>query len=136
MLHLAECTTALPSNRTRFNKAIDWINRSGALNVLICGVALEPTDGFALREAPRKLQGPLILRLNRSRVGADRVRLEAIVHNWLAAQQYSCPDVRATGIDPSVLDELDSAACRAVSGRTDGYQILSALAAIEAAGFG
>jgi len=53
--------------------------------------------------APEAIAGPLILRLNRSRVGEDRVRLEAIVHNWLAAQRYTCPDVRATGTDQSVL---------------------------------
>ena len=38
-------------------------------------------------------------------------------------------DVRQFLEDSSVLDELDSAACRAVSGRTDGYEILDALAA-------
>jgi aminoglycoside phosphotransferase (APT) family kinase protein len=59
--------------------------------------------GFALQDAPRAIAGPLILRLNRPRVGADRVKLEAIVHNWLAAQQYTCPDVRATETDQSVL---------------------------------
>jgi aminoglycoside phosphotransferase (APT) family kinase protein len=59
--------------------------------------------GFALQGSPQAIAGPLILRLNRSRVGADRVRLEAIVHNWLAAEQYACPDVRDTGTDPSVL---------------------------------
>lgn len=59
--------------------------------------------GFALRGAPEAIAGPLILRLNRPGVGEQRVRLEAIVHNWLAAQNYVCPDVRATGIDPSVL---------------------------------
>src|SRR5258705_1932062 len=59
--------------------------------------------GFALQGAPQAISGQLILRLNRSRVGKDRVRLETIVHNWLAAQQYACPDVRATGTDPAVL---------------------------------
>jgi len=59
--------------------------------------------GFALQGTPQAISGPLILRLNRSRVGADRVKLEAIVHNWLAAQQYACPDVRATGTDPLLL---------------------------------
>src|SRR5204862_595774 len=57
--------------------------------------------GFALQGAPPAISGQLILRLNRSGVSQDRVRLETIVHNWLAAQQYACPDVRATGIDPS-----------------------------------
>lgn len=59
--------------------------------------------GFALQGAPQAISGQLILRLNRSRVDEDRVRLETIVHNWLAAQQYACPDVRATGTDPAVL---------------------------------
>jgi aminoglycoside phosphotransferase (APT) family kinase protein len=59
--------------------------------------------GFALRGAPDAIFGPLILRLNRARVGEERVRLETIVHNWLAAQHYACPDVRATGTDPSLL---------------------------------
>jgi aminoglycoside phosphotransferase (APT) family kinase protein len=59
--------------------------------------------GFALQGAPLAIAGPLILRLNRPRVDEDRVKLEAIVHNWLAAQQYACPDVRATGADQSVL---------------------------------
>lgn len=59
--------------------------------------------GFALRGAPQAISGQLILRLNRPRVGEGRVRLETIVHNWLAAQQYACPDVRATGTDPSLL---------------------------------
>jgi len=59
--------------------------------------------GFALHDAPRAIAGPLILRLNRPFVGEGRVKLESVVHNWLAAQQYACPDVRATGTDPSVL---------------------------------
>ena len=59
--------------------------------------------GFALQGAPETIAGPLILRLNRSSVSEGRVKLEAIVHNWLAAHQYVCPDVRATGTDPSVL---------------------------------
>src|SRR4051812_25705491 len=59
--------------------------------------------GFALQGAPETISGPLILRLNRPSVGEARVRLEAIVHNWLAAQHYVCPDVRVTGTDPLVL---------------------------------
>lgn len=59
--------------------------------------------GFALHDAPEALSGPLILRLNRAEVREERVRLETIVHNWLAAQRYACPDVRVTGADPSVL---------------------------------
>src|SRR5712672_174552 len=59
--------------------------------------------GFALQGAPETIAGPLILRLNRSRVGEDRVRLEAIVHNWLAAQHFFFNDAAATGTDQSVL---------------------------------
>ena len=59
--------------------------------------------GFALQGAPETIAGPLILRLNRASVGEGRVKLEAIVHNWLAAHEYVCPDVRITGTDPSVL---------------------------------
>jgi aminoglycoside phosphotransferase (APT) family kinase protein len=59
--------------------------------------------GFALQGAPVALAGPLILRLNRPSVGENRVKLEGLVHNWLAGQQYTCPDVRVIGTDPSVL---------------------------------
>ena len=59
--------------------------------------------GFSLRGAPPAISGPLILRLNRPSIGETRVKLETIVHNWLAAHQYVCPDVRATGTDPSLL---------------------------------
>src|SRR5579871_1177367 len=59
--------------------------------------------GFAIDDAPAALRGPLILRLNRPQTGADRVKLEAIVHNWLAGQGYSIPDVRLSELDPSVL---------------------------------
>src|SRR5207302_8367829 len=59
--------------------------------------------GFALQGAAEAIAGPLILRLNRPSVGEGRVKLEGIVHNWLAAQHYTCPDVRVIGTDPSVL---------------------------------
>src|SRR3954469_5686300 len=59
--------------------------------------------GFALHNAPQAIAGPLILRLNRSSVGEARVKLEGLVHNWLAGQQYTCPDVRAVETDRSVL---------------------------------
>ena len=78
--------------------------------------------GFALQDAPEAIAGPLILRLNRPGVGQDRVRLEAIVHNWLAAQQYACPDVRATGIDPSVLGGVFTVMTR-LAGRPLAHEI-------------
>src|SRR3954469_11385523 len=59
--------------------------------------------GFSLQGAPEALAGPLILRLNRPSVGENRVKLEGIVHNWLAGQKYACPDVRVIGTDPSHL---------------------------------
>jgi aminoglycoside phosphotransferase (APT) family kinase protein len=59
--------------------------------------------GFALHNAPQAIAGPLILRLNRPSVGEARVKLEGLVHNWLAGQQYTCPDVRVIGTDPSLL---------------------------------
>jgi formylglycine-generating enzyme required for sulfatase activity/DNA-binding NarL/FixJ family response regulator len=36
---------------TTSDEAVEWINRNGRVDVLICDVALKPTDGFALREA-------------------------------------------------------------------------------------
>lgn len=59
--------------------------------------------GFACQDAPPALQGPLILRLNRPGVSAERVTLEAVVHNWLAGQGYPTPDVRVAETDPAVL---------------------------------
>lgn len=59
--------------------------------------------GFALSGAPQTLSGRLILRLNRPQVSAERVKLEAIVHNWLAGQGYAIPDVRVAETDPAVL---------------------------------
>jgi aminoglycoside phosphotransferase (APT) family kinase protein len=59
--------------------------------------------GFALHNAPEAIAGPLILRLNRPSVGEQRVKLEGLVHNWLAGQQYTCPNVRVICTDPSVL---------------------------------
>jgi aminoglycoside phosphotransferase (APT) family kinase protein len=78
--------------------------------------------GFALQGAPPTISGPLILRLNRPRVGEDRVRLETIVHNWLAAQHYACPDVRATGTDPSVLGGVFTVMTR-LAGRPLAHEI-------------
>jgi aminoglycoside phosphotransferase (APT) family kinase protein len=59
--------------------------------------------GFALADAPQALSGPLILRLNRPGVGADRVTLEAIVHNWLADQGYPIPAVCVAETDSTPL---------------------------------
>src|SRR5882672_7013400 len=78
--------------------------------------------GFALQGAPETIAGPLILRLNRSSVGEGRVKLEAIVHNWLAAQQYTCPDVRVTGTDPSVLGGVFTVMTR-IPGRPLAHEI-------------
>ena len=35
---------------TTSDEAVEWINRHGRVDVLICDVALEPADGFTLRE--------------------------------------------------------------------------------------
>jgi formylglycine-generating enzyme required for sulfatase activity/DNA-binding NarL/FixJ family response regulator len=35
---------------TTSDEAVEWINRNGRVDVLICDVALEPADGFTLRE--------------------------------------------------------------------------------------
>ena len=78
--------------------------------------------GFALQGAPEAIAGPLILRLNRPSVGENRVKLEAIVHNWLAGQQYTCPDVRATGTDPSLLGGVFTVMTR-LSGRPLAHEI-------------
>ncbi len=78
--------------------------------------------GFALRGVPQAISGPLILRLNRASIGEDRVRLEAIVHNWLAAQRYACPDVRATGTDPSLLGGVFTVMTR-LAGRPLAHEI-------------
>jgi aminoglycoside phosphotransferase (APT) family kinase protein len=78
--------------------------------------------GFALQGAPETIAGPLILRLNRSSVSEGRVKLEAIVHNWLAAHQYVCPDVRATGTDRSVLGGVFTVMTR-IPGRPLAHEI-------------
>jgi aminoglycoside phosphotransferase (APT) family kinase protein len=78
--------------------------------------------GFALHGGPETISGPLILRLNRASVSEARVRLEAIVHNWLAAQHYVCPDVRVTGTDPSVLGGVFTVMTR-IPGRPLAHEI-------------
>lgn len=49
--------------------------------------------GFTLNDAPEPLRGPLILRLNRVGTNPQRIKLEGIVHNWLAGQNYPVPAV-------------------------------------------
>src|SRR5947207_2764044 len=78
--------------------------------------------GFALQGAPEAIAGPLILRLNRPSVGEGRVRLEGIVHNWLAAHQYVCPDVRAVEADRSVLGGVFTVMTR-IPGRPLAHEI-------------
>ncbi len=55
--------------------------------------------GFALRDPPPELRGPLILRLNRPGTNLQRVKLEGIVHNWLAGQDFPVPAVQITELD-------------------------------------
>lgn len=55
--------------------------------------------GFALRDPPPELRGPLILRLNRPGTNLQRVKLEGIVHNWLAGQNFPVPAVQITELD-------------------------------------
>jgi aminoglycoside phosphotransferase (APT) family kinase protein len=78
--------------------------------------------GFVLQDAPPALQGPLILRLNRLEVGADRVALEAIVHNWLAGQGFAIPDVRVAEIDPALLGGRFTVMTR-IAGKPLGHEI-------------
>jgi len=59
--------------------------------------------GFALKGAPASLSGPLILRLNRVGTNPDRVKLEAILHNWLTEQHYPVPFVHVRECDPAPL---------------------------------
>jgi len=59
--------------------------------------------GFALKDAPPALSGPLVLRINRPGTSQDRVRLEAAVHNWLAEHDYPVPFVHAVELDATVL---------------------------------
>ena len=59
--------------------------------------------GFALNGAPEPLRGPLILRLNRAGTNPQRVKLEGIVHNWLAGQNYPVPAVHVAELDAEPL---------------------------------
>ncbi len=59
--------------------------------------------GFALNGAPDLLRGPLILRLNRAGTSPQRVKLEGIVHNWLAGQNYPVPAVHVAELDAEPL---------------------------------
>jgi len=59
--------------------------------------------GFALKDPPPSLDGPLILRLNRPVVDALRIKVETTVHNWLAGQGYIIPAVRLSETDASIL---------------------------------
>ena len=78
--------------------------------------------GFALKDAPSALQGPLILRLNRPDVGTERITLEAIVHNWLAGQGYIIPDVRVAETDPALLGGRFTVMTR-IAGKPLGHEI-------------
>jgi aminoglycoside phosphotransferase (APT) family kinase protein len=59
--------------------------------------------GFALNDAPAPLRGPLILRLNRAGTNPQRVKLEGVVHNWLAGQKYPVPAVYVAELDAQPL---------------------------------
>ncbi len=59
--------------------------------------------GFALDDPPPELSGPLILRLNRVGTSLQRVKLEGVVHNWLAAQNFPVPAVQITELDTQPL---------------------------------
>lgn len=59
--------------------------------------------GFALNGASEPLRGPLILRLNRAGTNPQRVKLEGIVHNWLAGQNYPVPAVHVAELDAEPL---------------------------------
>jgi formylglycine-generating enzyme required for sulfatase activity/DNA-binding NarL/FixJ family response regulator len=39
-----------PGVATTSDEAVEWINRNGRVDVLVCDVAIKPTDGFTLRE--------------------------------------------------------------------------------------
>lgn len=78
--------------------------------------------GFALHNAPQTIAGPLILRLNRPSVGENRVKLEGLVHNWLAGQKYTCPDVQVICTDPSVLGGVFTVMTR-LQGRPLAHEI-------------
>ena len=36
---------------TTSDEAVEWINRNGNVDVLVCDVVLKPLDGFTLRES-------------------------------------------------------------------------------------
>ena len=59
--------------------------------------------GFTLNDAPEPLRGPLILRLNRVGTSPQRIKLEGIVHNWLAGQNYPVPAVHVAELDAEPL---------------------------------
>jgi formylglycine-generating enzyme required for sulfatase activity/DNA-binding NarL/FixJ family response regulator len=40
-----------PGVATTSDEAVEWINRNGRVDVLVCDVAIKPADGFTLREA-------------------------------------------------------------------------------------
>jgi formylglycine-generating enzyme required for sulfatase activity/DNA-binding NarL/FixJ family response regulator len=40
-----------PGVATTSDEAVEWINRNGRVDVLVCDVSIEPADGFTLREA-------------------------------------------------------------------------------------
>lgn len=48
---LQESGWGAPGVATTSDEAVEWINRNGAVDVLVCDVALQPADGFTLREA-------------------------------------------------------------------------------------
>ncbi|HEY5707050.1 MAG TPA: SUMF1/EgtB/PvdO family nonheme iron enzyme [Terrimicrobiaceae bacterium] len=47
---LAENGWGAPGVATTSDEAVEWINRNGRVDVLVCDVAIEPADGFTLRE--------------------------------------------------------------------------------------
>ncbi len=48
---LADRGWGAPGVATSSDAAVEWINRNGGLDVLVCEVAIEPADGFGLHEA-------------------------------------------------------------------------------------
>jgi aminoglycoside phosphotransferase (APT) family kinase protein len=59
--------------------------------------------GFALADPPPPLGGPLILRLNRGGTDPQRIKLEGLIHNWLASQNYPVPIVHVCELDAQPL---------------------------------
>lgn len=59
--------------------------------------------GFALSDTPEPLRGRLILRLNRAGTSPQRIKLEGIIHNWLAEQHYPVPVVHVAELDAAPL---------------------------------